>query len=483
MNRVRRLAPFVAAAVAAAAFGACSSQPDPTGATSPSISEVEFTTGEILDGLLVGISEGYLDGVPIPWVRRAGSSGDTSLAPVLVELTFFAYRRAEAEALSKALFELTGERMAGDNFFGWYEWLGRNQDISPPEGYAEWKGRLYSVFDVRFRDFFPAGVESDINMAAIQWGGVRKDGIPPLENPNFVSPEVAAYLRPGEQVFGVEVNGDARAYPLRIMNSHELANDVVGGRPVSLVYCTLCGSGILWDPVVGGEATTFGTSGFLYQSNKLMYDRQTGTLWESLTGRPVVGELVGDHEPLEMLPMTLTTWEEWLDAHPNTTVLSLNQGFARDYAHPDDPTAIYNDYFNSPALMFPAFNSGSDAMLPKTRVFGLRFGVEAKAYRIADVSQEQVINDTVAGNDIVVTGDAEAGAARAYLRNGHAFEAGPETRTLLDDGGLTWRITEDALVPPEQSGLSPLDRLPAHDSFWFGWVSFFPETELYEPAA
>lgn len=482
MNRVRKLALFVAAAMAAAIFGACSSQPDPAGATLPSTSEVEFTTGEILDGLLVGISEGYLDGVPIPWVRRAGSSGDARLAPVLVELTFFAYRSAEAEALSDALFELTGERMAGDNFFGWYDWLGRNRDIRPPEGYAEWKGRLYSVFDVRFRDFFPAGVESDINMAAIQWGGVRKDGIPPLENPNFVSPGVAAYLRPSEQVFGVEINGDARAYPLRIMNSHELANDVVGGQPVSLVYCTLCGSGILWDPVVDGEVTTFGTSGFLYQSNKLMYDRQTETLWESLTGRPVVGELVGGHEPLEMLPITLTTWEEWLDAHPDTMVLSLDQGFARDYAHPDDPTAIYNDYFNSPSLMFPAFDPGSSAMLPKTPVFGLRFGTEAKAYRISDVSQVQVINDTVAGNDVVVTGNEEAGAARAYRRSGLVFEKGPDQRTLLDGDGRMWRITEDALLPPERSGLPPLKRLPAHDAFWFGWVSFFPETGLYEPA-
>ena len=130
-------------------------------------------------------------------------------------------------------------------------------------------------------------------MEEIAWGGVLVDGIPALDNPRMTTASAASYLNPDDPVFGVEINGDARAYPLRIANWHEMVNDVVGGVPVSLAYCTLCGSGILFDGRVAGRAEpfTFGSSGLLYRSNKLMYDRQTDSLWEQLAGHPVTGSL------------------------------------------------------------------------------------------------------------------------------------------------------------------------------------------------
>ena len=145
-------------------------------------------------------------------------------------------------------------------------------------------------------------------MEEIAWGGVLVDGIPALDNPRMTTASAASYLNPDDPVFGVEINGDARAYPLRIANWHEMVNDVVGGVPVSLAYCTLCGSGILFDGRVAGRAEpfTFGSSGLLYRSNKLMYDRQTDSLWEQFAGHPVTGKLTGSKIELKLLLLVLT---------------------------------------------------------------------------------------------------------------------------------------------------------------------------------
>src|SRR5215813_15612850 len=189
-------------------------------------------------------------------------------------------------------------------------------------------------------------------MEEIAWGGVLVDGIPALDNPRMTTASAASYLNPDDPVFGVEINGDDRAYPLRIVNWHEMVNDVVGGVPVSLAYCTLCGSGILFDSRVVGwaEPFTFGSSGLLYRSNKLMYDRQTDSLWEQFTGRPVVGRLTGSKIELKVLPLVLSSWSEWRSRHPETRVLSLDTGFRRDYG----PGVAYREYFSSPELLFPA---------------------------------------------------------------------------------------------------------------------------------
>src|SRR6185369_7988742 len=134
-------------------------------------------------------------------------------------------------------------------------------------------------------------------------------------------------LSGSERVFGVSVKGEARAYPLRILDWHEMVNDVVGGEPVTLSYCTLCGSGVLYATRgADGSARTFGTSGLLYRSNKLMVDRQTRTLWSNLTGEAVLGPLAagpGGPARLALLPVVVTTWQEWRARHPATTVLAL----------------------------------------------------------------------------------------------------------------------------------------------------------------
>lgn len=227
-----------------------------------------------------------------------------------------------------------------------------------------------------------------------------------------------------------------------------------------------------------GGAYRFGTSGLLYRSNKLMYDRQTFTLWSNLTGEPVVGRLAGSNVRLQMLPVALTTWDEWRRRHPDTTVVTLD----------DDHGAQWNfDYRPGAAdrarlgVSFPVWRR-STALPRGTEVFGLRLGGAVKAYPVDAVARAEVINDTVGGATVVVLGDRRSGAVRAYERGPHTMSAGAGAGDLLDEAGRRWRVDEHALVPVgagDAARPAELDRLAGHVAFWFAWYAFFPQTEVY----
>ena len=205
------------------------------------------------------------DGPARAALGRIADSGDRRFAAVLIDALFGRRARLiatgpDALAYGDALGRLTGETF-GSDYFRWIEWYGAT-DLIPPPGYASWKGRLFSRIDGRFGDFLRSEHPSAIRVEEIVWGGVRVDGIPPLDRPAAVAPADADWLTPGEAVFGVAAGGEARAYPLRIMDWHEMANDVLGGVPFSLAYCTLCGAGIAYDGrAPDGETYDFGTSG------------------------------------------------------------------------------------------------------------------------------------------------------------------------------------------------------------------------------
>jgi len=257
---------------------------------------------------------------------------------------------------------------------------------------------------------------------------------------------------------------------------------VVGGVPVSLAYDGRASNGATY---------TFGSSGFLFRSNKLMYDHQTRTLWNQLTGEPVLGELAATDVKLDLLPVVLTTWQAWQDQHPDTVVLDLETGYNRYYA----PGAAYGDYFSSGDTMFPVWQRSK--LLPdKSRVYALRIDGLPKAYPLDVLADKQVVNDTLGETNVVlVTGRGtvtvqgenlrigavtyEAGGeVRAYNRGAETFSPGPDADTLLDSAGRAWRVTEEALVGPGGE-LAP--RISGHLAYWFGWYSFFPKTLLYEP--
>ena len=422
-------------------------------------------------------------------IAEAGASSDQRFVSVLIEVLRaqeIGILPGQPSSSIRALSQLTGipERPWPD----WVIWYATT-DLEPPPGFRTWKGRIYSRIDEEFLSFFREDAPSQIRVEEIVWGGVALDGIPALVNARMLPAAEADYITPTELVFGVEINGDARAYPLRILDWHEMANDVVGGVPVALAYCTLCGAGVLFDTRVGDATYEFGSSGFLMRSNKLMYDRTTYTLWNQLTGEPVLGKLADGSIELKRLPVVVTRWQAWLERHPETQVLSLQTGHLRDYT-PGNP---YGGYFASPDTMFPA-GDPAKRLPDKARIFALYIDGQPHAYATADVVRERVVNDTVGDTAVVVIAGGpdlkgvgidrirgpvvwDAGAeVRAYERGDQTFEPAEGVEQVRDAQGRLWQITEDALVGPDGQ---TLDRLGGHLAYWFGWVSYYPRTTLY----
>ncbi|MCP4428033.1 MAG: DUF3179 domain-containing protein [Chloroflexi bacterium] len=429
--------------------------------------------------------------------ERILDANDHRFVSVFIELLRFRQlglvNNLDLDVYASVLHELSGQSF-GVDWPAWIEWYG-NADLRPPPGFASWKGAILSQIDPGFGQFLRDSHPSNIRVEEIQWGGVRVDGIPALDNPPMLGAADAGYLAPEDIVFGLFINGEARAYPLRILDWHEMANDVVGGVPVSLAYCTLCGAAIAYDGRAsdgdGEDAVyTFGSSGFLFRSNKLMYDRQTRTLWNQLTGRPVLGELVSGDVALDILPVVLTTWEAWRDQHPDTLVLDIETGHPRDYT----PGAAYGNYFVSEETMFPIAQR-SDALDDKAQVYVIRLEGVPKAYPIDILIEEHLVNDTLGATNVVLIAPGEAlwvngdnqyvgevmyragGEIRAYDRGDETFTLNHSGRSVTDSSGKMWQITEDALIGPDGQ---TAPRLSGHLAYWFGWYAFFPNTLVYD---
>lgn len=399
---------------------------------------------------------------------------DPAVVPGLVDALFFVPRN-DRGPIFKALRGLTGDD-AGRSYLEWVEVVGRRQDIEPAPGYLDWKRHLLSRIDSRYEAVFYPGAPSKIRLEEIVSGGVVLEGIPALDDPQHVAADEAAGLNDKERVFGLVLGGEARAYPLRYLSWHELANDVLGGEPLVLSYCTLCGSGIAYAATTpNGSRMTFGTSGLLYRSNKLMVDRSTLTLWSNLTGEPVVGRLARSPVSLEMLPMALTTWGSWKRDHPQTTVVELDRSYGARWGFRYRPGVADRA---RKGVAFPVWQR-SDLLDRDAEVYGLRAGEAAKAYPLEILYEQQLVHDGMDGLNLVIVADADSGAVRAYRASDRHFQRLEDEQRLMDDKGLEWRLTEEALQPPAESDLEPLPRIAGHRAFWFGWYAFFPHTEVY----
>lgn len=430
-------------------------------------------------------------------LRRIITANDRRFVPVLIDMLYFdrlnVTPRAQLTEHVETLELLTGV-FYNDDWIQWAEWYAEQDDLTPPPGYATWKGLVLGRLSSSFRDILQDGQPARIRVEDIQWGGVAFDGIPALDNPAMIPGGAVTYLDPAEPVFGLYFNGEAKAYPLRIMDWHEMANDTVGGVEVALAYCTLCGSAIAYQRVVeaGGDPLTFGSSGLLYSSNKLMFDRETLTLWNHITGEPVYGPLAESGIVLERLPVVLTSWGEWLAAHPNTTALDIVTGHDRQY----EPGTPYGVYFQGDEVWFPVFQR-SELLSDKARVYALVLNGAPKAYPIGALAQDRVVNDVLGGVEVVLIADPDevivdgtdfvnqrvvnysAGlAVRAYASEGIAFGLDDDGQVVDADGNV-WTVTEEALVGP---GGETLARLPGHLAYWFGWFNFYPRTEIYSAA-
>ncbi len=377
------------------------------------------------------------------------------------------------ERILKFLERQTGQKH-GDDLDAWRQWMW----AQPYDTHAQigvFKANLYGSVDQTFRSFFQG--TAAVRLDEIDWGGVRVGaaGIPALDQPPTIAADEASYLADDNIVFGLVVDGAARAYPKRILAWHELARDNVGGLDITLVYCTLCGAVIPYKSEVGGRVVKFDTSGLLFRSNKLLFDELSWTLWSSITGEPLVGRMVGSGVRLSPLPVVTTTWSDWRATHPDTTVLALDTGFERDYSE----NVAYADYFATDELMFTV--SHRDSRLGnKDEVLALRFrgrdGDQALAISAAFLQKNRLFQANFAGRSLVVV-TSEDGANRLYASPPERFVRFVGANRIEDEHGGLWEARAHQLVPlasPEAA----LPRLNAFRAFWFGWYAQYPETEL-----
>ena len=403
-------------------------------------------------------------------VRQITATWRDEYIPMTLESVTLMRDSATAAKMMHLLEEKTAQDF-GFDINRWFEWVWSREPRLDPQ-YPQYKSLLYGLIDPRFSGYFKNNGRSLIRLDEVRWGGVRQDGIPPLRNPKMIKADQVTYLGDDNVVFGIEVNGDARAYPKRILAWHEMFIDKVGGVAVAGVYCTLCGSMILYETLHNDINHQLGTSGFLFRSNKLMYDRVTQSLWNTMWGGPVIGPLAGRDITLKRRGVVTTTWGEWKRRHPETSVLPLATGHTRNYSE----GAAYRDYFATDELMF-SVPSLDTRLQNKAEVVGLTFGnpdEKPLAISATFLSEHPVYQDKVGAVDLVVLTDA-SGANRVYDRGEIEFVSWDGDFTATDSNGGQWRVSESGLES-DTGGVLP--RLPAHRAFWFGWYSAYSHTRL-----
>jgi hypothetical protein len=389
-------------------------------------------------------------------VSLLGGSGDERWAWLLADvLRFQAAGTPEASALVDAVEQVTG--FAVDPTAAWVDASNQliSADVAAPTGYAELKRTVFEQIDTRWGPMLED--VRGLDLRHLSWGGVFPDDrpfgeagpclgrgcIPALDEPGVTDAAGGSWYPDDGVVFGVVLGGEARAYPRPIMEVHELVNDRLGGRRFAMPYCTLCGSAQAYytdevDDVDGIEGQlVLRTSGLLHRSNKVMVDLNTGSLWDTFTGRAASGPLGAAGVELAPITVETATWGDWKHAHPGTTVVAADGGIGRIY--PSDPLGGRDDDG-------PIFPIGDvDPRLPV---------------------QEQVVGVTTdEGRHVAFP----AGPARAALDAGTPVELAGVA--LTTDGGGFRALDEDG------------DELPAHQAFWFAWSQFRPDTLLWEPPA
>ena len=343
--------------------------------------------------------------------------------------------------------------------------------------------------DDRRNAAFPPPV---IEPSLIRSGGVPPDGIPPIDSPNFVPTSDVDFLTDDEAVVSVEIDGDARAYPVQILIWHEIVNDEIGGIPVSVTYCPLCNSALAFDRRFGDRVLDFGTSGELYQSALVMYDRQTGSLWAHFTGQGLVGHYAGAE--LGFVPAQTISFAQFRAAHPEGQVLTQDTGASRQYGV--NPYVGYDNENTDPIGQF--FNGEIDrSELAKARIVGINDDAGSIAIRFEDLASQPVVQVTEDGRNLVVfhiPGLASAldvgqisegrdvgqtGVFTAAAPDGTALTFTNDGENFVDDQtGTTWNILGQG-IDGELAGerLEPITHL---DTFWFAWATYRPGTVVIE---
>lgn len=279
---------------------------------------------------------------------------------------------------------------------------------------------------------FDAGTKRSVPLDKLMQGCPTRDCIPSIDQPKYVVAAAADHIGDDDPVITLSYKGHYWAFPTRILDQHEIVNDVFAGDPLAITWCPLCGSAVGIERTIGDTVTSFGVSGLLYNSDLVLYDRETATLWDQIVATGIVGPLTG--EKLTYVPLSMSTWSKWRSQHPDTLVLSPDTGFNFDYSQDR-----YADYRASTRLFMPVSNEG-DRLRPKTPVYGFELASGPVAYTASLLEKEGNYRHEVAGKDAVVT--------------------------LGEDGAVTMQRDGEVHHPIR--------------SFWFAWYTFHPDTELVD---
>jgi len=271
---------------------------------------------------------------------------------------------------------------------------------------------------------------ASVPAALIMGGGPPKDGIPSLDNPKFIFVNDVDFLQNTDRVLGINFQGIIKAYPIKIMNYHEVVNDNFNSHPVAITFCPLCRSGIAYSANIKGKKHSFGVSGLLYNSDVLLYDRETESLWSQIMSTAISGPLKDHH--LTAIPMQNTTWQDWKQQHPNTLVLSTETGYRRDYT-----SSPYVGYELDNSIWFPVA-AQNNSYHPKSLVLGIEIEGKFKAYPFSELEKTNGdLSDSFVGKNLVIRFNKQYQNARVLEHQG--------------------------------------EELPSIVTFWFAWYAFHPE--------
>ncbi|MCU7878875.1 MAG: DUF3179 domain-containing protein [Candidatus Thiodiazotropha sp. (ex Lucinoma borealis)] len=296
-------------------------------------------------------------------------------------------------------------------------------------------GLLFGQLEARtFKGGFDV-TDAQVPIKNILPGGPPKDGIPSIDKPRFVTANKAKFLDPEDRVLGLAYNGQVKAYPISILNWHEIVNDRFGNERVTVTFCPLCGTGIAFKAKLDNKPLLFGVSGLLYNSDMLLYDRTTESLWSQIKREAISGKYKGRR--LTPISLQHTTWSDWQQQYPATKVLSQDTGFSRNYQR-----SPYQGYETSRSIYFPV-EFASKGYHPKERVLGLEIEGVSKAYPFAELSKTTgLIKENVAGKEVVIHYDIDNQSASVSDSNGNTIHS---------------------VI-----------------AFWFAWYTFYPDTELFQ---
>ncbi len=328
-----------------------------------------------------------------------------------------------------------------------------------------------------------------VDLSEILSGGPPKDGIPAIDEPEFVSVgEANDWLDAREPVVVVSIGGETKAYPIQILTWHEIVNDSIANVPISVTFCPLCNATIVFDRRVGGEVLDFGTTGRLRKSDLVMYDRQTESWWQQFTGRAIVGTRAGT--VLERIPASIVAYEDFRDAYPDAKVLSRRTGYRRAYGN--NPYRGYDSVDDRPFLFFDPVD---ERLPPMERVLNVSIGRTHKLYPFSIFDQQPVINDEVEGtpvvvfsrqgtlsalDDTVIANSRKVPSATAYDRrlDGKVMRFEIRGGYIVDrESGTRWNLFGTGVEGPLAG--RRLEPVPGSVHFAFAWLAFNPDSTIY----